>query len=83
MKLPSVQQILHTSTRTLFRFPAVLLAAVVGTAAALVLADHEGPPNPTVLFNILLAAILGIPYLSAVTLTAEKKKWGRPAFLER
>ncbi|HLF13687.1 MAG TPA: DUF4153 domain-containing protein [Bacteroidota bacterium] len=81
MKLPSVQQVLQASSRTFFRFPVVLLNALVGTAVALILADHDGPSRPTVLFNILFATILGIPFLSALALTSEKKKWGKPASL--
>jgi hypothetical protein len=81
MKLPSVQQVLQASGRTFFRFPVVLLNAIAGTTVAIIIVDHEGPPGATILFKILLAAILGIPFLTAVTLTAEKKKWGRVTFL--
>jgi hypothetical protein len=81
MKLPSIQQILASAGRTFHRFPVVLLDAIVGTAVAIMIVDHEGPPAATILFKLLLPAILGIPFLTALTLTAEKKQWGRPAFL--
>jgi hypothetical protein len=77
MKIPSIRQVVESSTRTFFRFPAVLISAMVGTVIAVILADHEGPPSPTILYGVLLAAILGIPFFTALTLTAEKKKWGR------
>jgi hypothetical protein len=77
MKIPSVQKILQDSIRTFLRFPFVLVNAALGTAAAVILIDYEGPPQSTVLFKILLAAILGIPLLSGFALFAEKKKWGR------
>jgi hypothetical protein len=77
MKLPSIQDSLRDARATMVRFPLVMADAAVGTIAALILADHEGPPQASVLFNILLAAILGIPFLSALTLAAEKKGWTR------
>ena len=77
MKLPSVQQILQDASRTFLRFPFVLINAVLGTIAAVILIDHEGPPQATILFNILLATILGIPLLTGLTLFGERKKWGR------
>lgn len=75
MRLPSVQQILQSAVHTFRRFPFVLINALLGTIAAVILADHEGPAQPTVLFNILLATILGIPLLTALALFTERKKW--------
>ncbi len=77
MKLPSVQQILQDATHTIQRFPFVLLNAVLGTITAVILIDYEGPDQPTVLFKILLATILGIPLLTGFALFSEKKKWGK------
>jgi hypothetical protein len=77
MKLPSLQQVVQDATRTFLRFPVVLIFAAVGTFAAVMLIDHEGPPQATILFNVLLASILGIPMLLAFALIAEKKKWSR------
>src|ERR1035441_10542899 len=75
MKLPSMRESFHDARTTLLRFPLVILAAAIGTLAALILVDYEGPPAPTILFKILLAAILGIPLLGALALLAEKKEW--------
>jgi hypothetical protein len=75
MKLPSVQQILQDAIHTFRRFPFVLINAALGTCVAVILIDHEGPSQASVLFNILLATILGIPLLTGFTLFAEKKKW--------
>jgi len=77
MNLPSVKKILQDAIRTFLRFPFVLINAALGTIAAVILIDHEGPAQATVLFNILLATILGIPLLTGFALFAEKKKWGR------
>jgi len=77
MKLPSVQQILQDAIRTFLRFPFVLINAALGTISAVILIDYEGPAQPTVLFNILLATILGIPLLIGLALFTEKKKWSR------
>ncbi len=81
MKLPSIRQIIDAAGRSLRRFPVVILAAAVGTVAALLLVDHDGPSEPTRLFGVLLAAILGIPLLTSITLVAEKHRWGKPATL--
>ena len=75
MKLPSIRQVIRESSRTFMRFPFVLAAAVVGTAAALILVDYEGPPGGSVLFNILFASILGLPLLLALALVAERRGW--------
>lgn len=75
MKLPSLQQVLTDTGRTLRRFPLIVIDAAIGTLTALVLVDHEGPEQPTVLFSVLLAAALGIPLLLAIALSAEKRKW--------
>ena len=77
MKLPSIQQVLQDAKRTFIRFPFVLINAALGTITAVILVDHEGPAQATILFNILLATILGIPLLTGFTLFAESKKWAR------
>jgi hypothetical protein len=77
MKLPSLQQVMQESGRTLRRFPFVLLSAACGTIAAIILIDYEGPPSPTILWGILLAAILGISLLTSLALVAERRKWGK------
>lgn len=81
MKLPSIRQLFVESRATLRRFPVALTVATVGTVAALVLADHEGPAEASPVFNILLASILGIPLLIALALFAEKRQMRKPAAL--
>ena len=41
MKLPSIQQVLQESNRTLQRFPVVIASVVVGTLSALALVDYD------------------------------------------
>jgi hypothetical protein len=77
MRLPSIQQVVQESNRTLQRFPFVITCAVVGTMCALALADYETPPGRSVLFNLLVAAAVGIPFLLAIALYAESGKWSR------
>jgi hypothetical protein len=77
MKLPSLQQVLDDFVQTFLRFPFVLVNAVVGTATVVMLLDHEGPPQSTVLFNILMATVLGIPLLLGLALMSEKRNWSR------
>jgi hypothetical protein len=81
MKLPSIQQVIQDSVRTFKRFPVVLINALIGTIAAVILIDHEGPPQATILFKIVFSTILGIPFLTALVLLAEKRKWGRAVSL--
>ncbi len=75
MKIPSIVQVLRDARRSFLRFPLVLLDAIIGTSAVLILIDYEGPPSPTFLFQVLFAAILGFPLLTGLVLTAEKRKW--------
>jgi len=77
MKLPSFQQVLRDALRAFQRFPFVLINAAIGTVCVVVLVDHEGPAEATVLFKILLSTILGIPLLTGLALLSEKKKWGK------
>ncbi len=77
MKLPSIQQIVQDSLQTFLRFPFVIINGVIGTVAAFLLVDIEGPVGETVLFNILLAAILGIPLLLGLALIGKKRKTGK------
>lgn len=77
MKLPSIRQLLRDSVGTLVRYPYVLLSGGCATVAGVILLDYDGPPGPTVLFNILFASILGLPLFFALAVIAEKKGWGR------
>jgi hypothetical protein len=75
VKLPSITQAVADARRTFFRFPFVVLDAIIGTTCALILIDYEGPPGPTFLFQVIFAAILGFPLLIGLAITSEKWKW--------
>jgi hypothetical protein len=75
MRFPSFSQVVDGARKTFLRFPLVILDAGVGTIAALILADREGLPVASIYFPILLATILGIPFLTALALTAEKRRF--------
>ncbi len=81
MKLPSIRQAYHEALATARRFPVVIFDAALATGAALIIIDHEGPAKPTILFNILLAGILGIPLLTTLVLVAERRGLSRSALL--
>ncbi|HXX65480.1 MAG TPA: DUF4153 domain-containing protein [Bacteroidota bacterium] len=78
MKLPSMGKALGDARETFRRFPLVIVDAAVGTVAALILVDYEGPAGPSVLFRILLGSILGIPLLLALALVAESRIARKP-----
>jgi hypothetical protein len=63
------------------RFPFVLVHAVVGTACALILIDHEGPPQPTFLFQVIFGAVLAFPLLTGLAVVSEKKKLNKATSL--
>jgi hypothetical protein len=77
MKLPSIRLALQDARDTFLRFPIVVLDAIVGTTAALILVDHEGPPQPTLLFRVLFATALGLLLLLSLALHSERKRHGR------
>jgi hypothetical protein len=77
MKLPSVQQITSEAAKTLRRFPLVLLCALIGVISALMIAESDGPPEPSLFFKSLLAAALGLPLLIALAVLAEKRRFDR------
>lgn len=81
MKLPSVTQIALAARSSFSRFPVVILNALAGTMAVLILIDYEGPPGPTFLVQVFFASILGIPLLTGLVLLAEKMKWRRAVAL--
>lgn len=81
MKLPSLQQIADASMRTLRRFPFVLVVAAAGTAAAVIIIEHEATAESNAAFRVLFAALLGVPMLIGLTLLAEKRRWKRAAAL--
>jgi hypothetical protein len=81
MKLPSIRQSIQEARATFRRFSIVICVAFLATCAALILVDYEGPAGPTVLFQILLAGILGIPLLTALVLIAERMKLRTPSAL--
>lgn len=83
MKLPSVRVLVEESRRTLARFTVVLAVALLGTIAALILAERAEEPTPwqDVLIRILMSASLGISLVTAFAVAVEKQGWSRRASL--
>ena len=77
MKLPSMRIALQDARGTFLRFPLIIIDAIVGSCAAFILIDHEGAEEPTILFKLLFAAILGLPLLLAFALYSERHLHGR------
>jgi hypothetical protein len=72
MKLPSIRLAAQDARDTFLRFPVIIIDAILGTLAALILLDHEGAEEPTFLFKVLFAAILGLPLLLSFALYSER-----------
>jgi hypothetical protein len=79
MKLPSLTDLVQRSSGALRRFPFVLLSAAAGTIAAVVAADPHVDPTATWIYNVALAAVLGIPLFFALALVHERWAAGRGA----
>lgn len=75
MKLPSVQTIVHDARHTIGRFPLACVSAFIATIVALVLIDHGEPFPPSVLYNVLFAALLGFPLFTTIALVARVMVW--------
>lgn len=77
MRLPSLRLALQDARDTFRRFPVIIVDAVIGSCAAFILIDHEGAEEPTILFKILLAAVLGLPLLLSLALYSERHAHGK------
>lgn len=75
MKLPSMQEIIRGAVSTARRFPFVLAVAVIGTAAAMYIIEHEAAGQTSGAQRVLFAALLGMPMLIGLALLAEKRRW--------
>ncbi len=78
MKLPSVVYILSEAKRSALRFPLALLAGAAAAAFAIALVD--GGVHKPLLTRLLLSSMLGLPFLIALPLFAERRAvaGGRP-----
>jgi hypothetical protein len=77
MKLPSIRLAVQDARDTFRRFPVIIIDAILGTLSALILIDHEGPEEPTFLFKIMFAAILGFLLLLSFALYSERHSYSR------
>src|SRR5438046_2906006 len=77
MKLPSLSLLARESAKTYLRFPSVILVASIGTVASMFIIDHEGPSEPGVFVNMVMAASLGISFLTTLVLFAESRSWSQ------
>lgn len=81
MKLPSLSTLARETALTFRRFPCVILDALAGTVAAIILInrdyDDRGGPEE----RIFLAALLGIAFIFALTVFAERRGWPRARIL--
>ncbi len=75
MKLPSVNFLLRSMSETVMRFPFVLLSAIIGTAAAMILVNRPGNSNwEFTLTRLLMVSSLGVPLFFAIHMLCEKIK---------
>ncbi|NMC42339.1 MAG: DUF4153 domain-containing protein [candidate division Zixibacteria bacterium] len=75
MKLPSLQTIIDETGHTIGRFPLAIACAFAGTIAGLILIDRGESFSPSVLYNVLFAALLGFPLFATIALVARAKAW--------
>ena len=81
MRFPSISALVTGAREVLFRFPWVLAAGTVAATAAVIMING---PNEDYWGRITLAAALGLPLLTALTLFAEQRGWtgtGKTALL--
>jgi len=76
MRLPSLGGVIAGAARTSRRFPFAVVNAITGAVAAVILMELRSPGLP-ILYNVVLAAALGLPLFTALPLLAEKRRWGR------
>jgi len=81
VKLPSISQAVDDARQSFFRFPIIVLDAIIGTGCGLILIDREGSQVPSFLFQVVFAAIFAFPLLTGLAITAEKMKWIKSASL--
>ena len=81
MRLPSISQIISETTRTVSRFPFSTTAAVVASITGIILIDRDPVNKPTILFPIILGAVLGFFLLTALVLISERLRLTRPQSL--
>lgn len=78
MKLPSWNYLVDDATRSLLRFPMVILSAFVGTLATIYLIDiQDVAENLFPLINFTLCAALGIPLFFIAHILAENKRFAK------
>ena len=77
MKLPSLRLAFQDARDTFLRFPVIIINAILGSCAAFILIDYEGPEQPTILFKVLLSAVLGLPLLLSFALYAERNAFSK------
>lgn len=74
MRLPSLQEFWYELRRIAERFPFTLLSAVVGTATAMVIMQHE-QHAAVWLYNTGAVGFLGISWFFSLQLFAEQRQW--------
>jgi hypothetical protein len=72
MRFPSIQRLSSSAQQTAARFPFVLGAAVIATAAGILNIEHANHP---IWERAEVSAVLGFPLLLALALWAERRGW--------
>ena len=74
MRMPSLRKFWYELRQTAERFPFTILSAVTGTAAAMVIMQHEQYAAMW-LFNTAAVGFLGIAFFFSLQLLAEQRQW--------
>ncbi len=72
MRFPSVKLLVSAASASFVRFPFVLVAAVVGTATAMLAIEEIGQDTAP---RLITAALLGLPLFTALVLWGERRAW--------
>lgn len=73
MQIPSLILVRDRAFETVLRFPATLLAAIVGTIATIIEIGGEHQPNMTELERLACVCALGLPLFFAIELWLERR----------
>jgi hypothetical protein len=72
MKFFSLSSVVRGGVAALKRFPLAVLSGAVGTAASLIMIEHQATGPEAVPARLLFTALIGIPFMVGLTLFAER-----------
>lgn len=74
-RFPSIHDLVKGASDNFKRFPMMLLCAVTGTVAAILLSEADYPEHEYNLIRLLMTCGLGLPLFMALTTLTEQRRW--------